>query len=315
VTHDQTFVQSLVDEGRISDEEARSHPQRSVLLQAVDGRVDVEPVIEVRQPVPGDRYLLCSDGLSGVVSEATIRDILADGTPQEATERLVDLALRAGAPDNVTVVVADVVDDDEPDQVPVMVGAAAEARHRGEAADEPEPGGGDGGPGGGLGGDEQPKGRHVRLMLPVLALLVLVVGAGVVGYRWTQNQYYVGVHNGNVVIYRGVPQAFVGRSLSHVVETTDVSASALPSFAASQAHDTIAVGDLDEAHRVVQVLRVQAAACAGRPAPAGCPPGVTAAPSASPSATVSPSSSPSTATGSPGPSPSASVPVVTGPTP
>src|SRR5262249_10541735 len=158
------------------------------------------------------------------------------------------LALRAGAPDNVTVVVADVVDDDEPDQAPVMVGAAAEGRHRGDAADGAGSTDGPTGPD----GDEPPQGRHVRLMVPAIALLLLVAGAGVVGYRWTQNQYYVGVHDGNVVIYRGVPQALVGRSLSHVVETTDVPASALPSYAASQAHDTIAVRDLDEARLVVQ---------------------------------------------------------------
>src|SRR4029079_9841280 len=129
VPNAQPFVRWLVDEGRISHEEAKHHPQRSLLLQALDGRVEVEPVIVLKTPRHGDRYLLCSDGLTAVVSEAVIRDVLSVGTPREATDRLVDLALRAGAPDNVTVIVADVVDDDGPDQEPVLVSAVLGSEH------------------------------------------------------------------------------------------------------------------------------------------------------------------------------------------
>ncbi len=132
VTHDQTFVQSLIDQGRISDEDAKTHPQRNLLLQALDGRVEVEPEVVLRTPRLGDRYLLCSDGLSSVVSEPTIRDVLEVGTPREAADRLVDLALRAGAPDNVTCLVADVVDEDDDVAPPVavVVGAAADSGAR-----------------------------------------------------------------------------------------------------------------------------------------------------------------------------------------
>jgi PPM family protein phosphatase len=317
VTHDQTFVQSLIDQGRISDEDAKTHPQRNLLLQALDGRVEVEPEVVLRTARPGDRYLLCSDGLSSVVSEPTIRDVLEVGTPREAADQLVDLAVRAGAPDNVTCLVADVVDEDEDvaPPVPEVVGAAADSAHArrvgvsatsaAEAAVDPAPGDADEpddlddtGHGG------HPRG--FRLLLPVVALLVLVAAAGYAGYRWTQTQYYVGVDSGQVVIYRGVPQKLVGRSLSEVVEPSDVQASTLPSFSQGQLHDTIAATSLDEARRIVDHLRTQATACTGDPAPDGCPPGPTPSGTPTPSISTGPSiaSTPSpTTTPSASPSP------------
>src|SRR5438874_4695111 len=104
VTKDDTYVQMLVDEGRITAEEASSHPQRSLLTRALDGR-DIHPAYLVRQALPGDRYLLCSGGLSGVVSAETIGQTLRDYTdPGQCVDRLVQLALRGGGPDNVTVI-------------------------------------------------------------------------------------------------------------------------------------------------------------------------------------------------------------------
>ncbi|MGP9760635.1 PP2C family protein-serine/threonine phosphatase [Corynebacterium sp. AOP12-C2-36] len=109
ITKDDTFVQSLVDEGKLAPEDVSSHPQRSLILKALTGR-PVEPTLTLRDAQPGDRYLLCSDGLSDPVSFDTIRDVLATGTPEESGSQLINLALRGGGPDNVTVVVADVVD-------------------------------------------------------------------------------------------------------------------------------------------------------------------------------------------------------------
>ncbi len=130
ITHDHTLVQSLVDEGRISVDDVSTHPQRSLLLRALDGRSMAEPDLSVHEGQVGDRYLLCSDGLSGVVSDETLRDTLASiEDPETVTRQLIDLALHGGGPDNITCIVADVVDTGTtrtpPTGTPVMAGAAA----------------------------------------------------------------------------------------------------------------------------------------------------------------------------------------------
>src|ERR687897_485420 len=108
ITHDDTFVQALIDECRLTDEEASSHPQRSLILHALNG-ADVEPDLSIREVRIGDRYLLCSDGLSDVVSPDTLLEALRLPDPHESADRLVELALRAGGPDNITCIVADVI--------------------------------------------------------------------------------------------------------------------------------------------------------------------------------------------------------------
>jgi serine/threonine protein phosphatase PrpC len=111
ITHDHTQVQSLIDEGRLTPEEAASHPQRSLLLRALQGGGGVTADLKLHEARLGDRYLLCSDGLSAVVPEAAVHDVLATaGDPDDAVRRLVDLANDAGGPDNVTCVVADVAE-------------------------------------------------------------------------------------------------------------------------------------------------------------------------------------------------------------
>lgn len=129
ITEDDTFVQSLVNEGKLEPEDVSSHPQKSLILKAYTGR-HVEPHLEMVEVKPGDRLLLCSDGLSDPVSPETIEVALAQGTPEIASQRLIELALRSGGPDNITVVVADVVDDEEADapelpSTPALAGALA----------------------------------------------------------------------------------------------------------------------------------------------------------------------------------------------
>lgn len=133
LTHDHTYVQTLVDAGRITEEQAATHPKRSLLMRALDGMNPVEADLSVREARIGDRYLLCSDGLSGVVDEASIAGSLTMSDPTGCVTRLVDLALERGAPDNVTVVVADVIAaESEREELfaPVVVGAAGEPRVR-----------------------------------------------------------------------------------------------------------------------------------------------------------------------------------------
>ncbi|MDT9681943.1 Stp1/IreP family PP2C-type Ser/Thr phosphatase [Streptomyces sp. TRM76323] len=134
ITQDHTWVQRLVDEGRITEEEATTHPQRSLLMRALGSGDHVEPDLSIREVRAGDRYLICSDGLSGVVSHQTMEETLAGYQgPQETVQELIQLALRGGGPDNITVIVADVLDVDGGDTLagrlsdsPVVVGAVAE---------------------------------------------------------------------------------------------------------------------------------------------------------------------------------------------
>ncbi|WP_035847200.1 BofC C-terminal domain-containing protein [Kitasatospora azatica] len=137
ITQDHTWVQRLVDEGRITSEEAETHPQRSLLMRALDGRGQVEPDLSIREVRAGDRYLICSDGLSGPVSHQTLEETLGSFyAPEPTIQELIQLALRGGGPDNITCIVADVLDVGPSDTLsgqfataPVVVGAVAEGPH------------------------------------------------------------------------------------------------------------------------------------------------------------------------------------------
>jgi PPM family protein phosphatase len=321
ITKDHTFVQRLVDDGRITLEEAEQHPQRSVLMRVLSDVIDdVEPDLSMREGKLGDRYLLCSDGLSSVVSFDTLRDTLDAGRdPATTCEMLVQLALRSGAPDNVTCIVADVVDAvGTPDNVPVVVGAASHhqpprLQHRAgqatsaaeraaeltapqPAADEP---------------DEEPApagpGRSaLRMGLAVIAILLLL-GLGAFGaYRWSQGQFYVGSSSGSVAIFRGLPQNVGPVSLSSVATVAaDVQVADLPQFARQQVDEGIPAQDEPAAVEIVNRLRTQAAACkaqsSGEPAP-GATPSATPSAGATPSTTAAPSPTPAPAP-TPAPSP------------
>ncbi len=138
ITQDHTWVQRLVDEGRITEEEATTHPQRSLLMRALGSGDHVEPDLSIREVRAGDRYLICSDGLSGVVSHQTLEETLAGyHGPHETIQELIQLALRGGGPDNITCIVADVLDVDgnetmaaQLNDTPVIVGAVAENQHQ-----------------------------------------------------------------------------------------------------------------------------------------------------------------------------------------
>jgi len=161
ITHDHTLVQSLVDEGRISADDVSTHPQRSLLLRALDGRSVAEPDLSVHDGRPGDRYLLCSDGLSGVVSDEVLRETLAAiEDPETVTRQLIELALHGGGPDNITCIVADVVDTATSrgplTGTPVLAGAAANVSDPRLSTDGTAPGS----PGSSFGAVDDPLENH-----------------------------------------------------------------------------------------------------------------------------------------------------------
>jgi protein phosphatase len=230
VTKDDTYVQMLVDEGRITAEEASSHPQRSLLTRALDGR-DIDPEYSVRQAVPGDRYLLCSDGLTAVVSGETIAQSMREyADPGQCVERLVQLALRGGGPDNITVIIADVTDGDIVEQRPLVGGAAARDRgmlpsvegstpaSRASAlqaprAAAPEPPAEE---------EPRPKRHPVRTSVLLIAVLIVLGGGLWGGWAWSQSQYYVGATpDGMVAVFQGVPVQIAGVHLSKVHQSSE----------------------------------------------------------------------------------------------
>ena len=123
ITRDDTLIQHLIDEGRLTYEEARSHPQRSMVLKVLTGR-EVEPSVKTLQAKPRDRYLICSDGLSDYAPLDAISDVLSLPNPQRCTQALIRLALQRGSQDNISCIVADVVGGESGYNIALLTGAA-----------------------------------------------------------------------------------------------------------------------------------------------------------------------------------------------
>ena len=280
VTKDHTFVQRLLDEGRLTEEEAERHPQRSVLMRVL-GDVDADPELDLslRPAHPGDRWMLCSDGLSGLVSLDTIDATLKDvADPGECADALVQLALKGGGPDNITCIVADVVDledlprgDEAPSTTPQIVGSAARNRHQPTAAsgpaakaaaltrEEPEVPYEDEDF-----SEEEPPRRSPWPAFVVLVLLIALLG-GLAwgGYTWSQRQFYVGTDGTRVVLYQGLAQDLGPISLSQELEATDIELEDLPEITRQQVESTISAADRESADQIID--RLEQAADANRP--------------------------------------------------
>ena len=282
ITKDHTFVQRLVDSGRITEEEAKTHPRRSVLMRVL-GDVESQPEIDtsVLETQPGDVWLLCSDGLCGYVEDIDIERILLRRTSlQGAVDSLIDKSLAHGAPDNVTVVLVETLA--EPDQSepagPRFAGSAAHevpetepvstARNRilnrrrvrraqpvAESHFEPRV-------------DEYLKEliaetkrrnrrRRILGVLALLAVIAAIAGALAIGYQWTQTRYFVGTDGQTVIIYRGVQQNIAGLSLSSVAENTEIPLSSLDGLEQRQLQRTLSAGSLAEARDIVTRLGVE----------------------------------------------------------
>ncbi len=290
LTTDHTFVQTLIDDGRITEAEARTHPHRNLILKAIDSVHEVEPDLFHVDLEEGDRVLLCSDGILSL-TDARIADIMGSGSADYAAVELVRAALEAGSHDNVTCIVADVVGPDLPvpdDLVPLLVGAAADLPRRGRsslgmsslfrghrAGDTGElepvlaeiPNGVEYA----IAGDPpidpeavryapRPPERYVwarRLLVAAILLGLLWVGVAV-AWSWSQQQYYVGAGTGDdsdvVMIYRGLNADLPGVELSHPYESSNVSLALLSDYQAGQVREGIDADSLDDARQTVQNL-------------------------------------------------------------
>lgn len=282
VSTDHTFVQRLVDSGRITEEEAMVHPRRSVLMRVL-GDVDASPEIDtwVLDTRPGDRWLICSDGLSGVVKHDDLQAALAgrDG-PKQVADRLLKQSLDAGAPDNVTAIVLDIADTARGEIVkePVTVGSAAAPLSFGtepkpatratrlpslrlhpirpatgpthfepqsedyldELIEEDE---------------RRVRRRRLTWLIGVIALVVVLALAALLGYQWTQSRFFVGAtSSGTVAVFQGVQQDLGPISLSHVYEESGVRVSQLPAYDRQLVEQTINADSLDAARAIVNEL-------------------------------------------------------------
>ena len=282
ITTDHTFVQRLVDTGRISEEEALVHPRRSVLMRVL-GDIEQFPEVDIDtyETKPGDRWMACSDGLSGVVPDQLMKNILLSNVDiQEAGELLVGEALEFGAPDNVTVVLVDVIDaKDEIDFSPgrTLVGSAANEvvieQRKGlqvlrllnpltllELLQKPE--------------DpvsfapeseellekilKETKGRvRARRFRQIATYLLLIAIASYglfLAIEYTQTRYFVAINDGYVVIFKGIKEELGPFKFSSVYEVTDVSVDSLTDFQREALERSITAESPEEAQRIVSQL-------------------------------------------------------------
>ena len=266
ITRDHSFVQQLLDEGRINAQEALHHPQRSLVTRVLTGKTDDHPDLSVRELRSGDRLLLCSDGVTDYVAEDTVADILrSPGSAGDIADQLIAISLRASTRDNITVVVADAVESDGSTN-PQVVGAASQRRgpHRTEGGvstpasraaalshrthDEPE-------------APELAEEGHagpltwLRRGLVTVAALAVIAAAGYGTFLWSQEQYFVGESEGNVAIFRGLSQDLGPWSLSEPSTVTDVRVDELPPFYQERVSATLSADDEPDAESIVTELR------------------------------------------------------------
>lgn len=284
LSHDHTFVQSLVDEGRISLQEAQNHPHRNLILRVLDGRPDSDPDLEILDIRAGDRLMLCSDGIPDYVGDDVIAATMRAGTPDSVAVDLITIALESGSNDNVTCVVADVVTSGG-SREPQLVGAAAELGQGGNGPERtievrrgaPAGAGGRGGPT----PDELEELRYapqaprrfrwIKRLGAIAVLVALIAIVGAVAYGWTQNQYYVGSDGDHVAIYRGIDEAIPGINLSSIYEVQPLNVDQLPTYRREQVEATISASSLQDARNIVGQLRELAAECARRHTPTPTP--------------------------------------------
>jgi protein phosphatase len=267
LTEDHTLVHRMVQQGEITEAEAERHPQRSVVTRALGMEVSI-PVDEIIVDLEGgDRLLICSDGLTSMVDDATIGRILAaEPDPQRAAEALVKAANERGGVDNTTVIVI-AVDDGEP-----PAPATAETRHDTVLAPAGAPEGppSTASPAEARSAIARPQRARARRsprrwgrIAVVVGAVAVVLVAGLIGLRtYLDSQWYVGVANGHVAIYEGIPAEIVGFQLHHVVVETTTSAAEAEQLAVYRTHltDGITAQSRADAEQIVAQIRADVTA-------------------------------------------------------
>ncbi len=267
-------MQSLVDEGKISDAEAAIHPHRSLLLKVLNGQPANDPDLAIVPVQAGDRLMFCSDGVCGLIDDDEIEAALRMPDLDAALDQLVSEALAEGGIDNITAIVADVVEDGGTDDA-----AGARRRRRAEIPDRQR-----------RIGTAEPATttRHPdhrspvvveddearysprapnkrRMMRPLVGLLVLllIAGAGLAAaYAWTRTQYYVGAAGDKVAIYQGLSDGLPGVQLSRVFEVQPLAIADLPPYYQEQVRANIDVPTLESARETIMELTAAAERCA-----------------------------------------------------
>lgn len=223
VTHDHSYVEELVDAGEITADEARIHPNRSVITRALGSDPAMYADHFQLNIEEGDRLILCSDGLSSMIPDAEIEAVATQSpTAQLCTDNLVDAALAAGGGDNVTVVVVDVVDD----------GRMRDLVRR----------------------------RRRNLLVGLAGIVVALVAACCIGAFIIMNSLFLGVYDGRVAIYTGVPESFLGIDLYRLYDETAISIGDLPADTQNRLQEGIGQSSMDEARATLSSYREQIAA-------------------------------------------------------
>jgi protein phosphatase len=244
ITSDHTYVQTLVDSGEISIQEASVHPRRNLLMRAIDGIHDVSMDIKTLEVEAGDRFLVCSDGLTGVLSNEKIAEILSQSDLTYAVSTLIDLSLAAGAPDNVTIVVGEYLTD-APEIENFLVGSAnSDVIH---SAAKPE--------------------MKKRTVWPwVLGICVLLIAAVAVFSLWLTSQWYIGTKDSVVVVYQGINQTIGTIELSQEVFRTDIPLNILNEMDLENVKQGINQPDLKTAQDTIQEILARSPICVFDPA-------------------------------------------------
>ena len=257
VTVDHSLVQELVDDGRLSPEDAERHPQRSVITRALGIDPEVEFDLFTYKLQVGDRLLLCSDGLSDVVGTTQIRNVLLRvRSPQKAARQLVTVANEQGGPDNITVIVVDAVDESalpevEDDQtgdltagaatgaMPLVEGDGAPGRRGGRAARAAK---------------DRSLATHRRLQRVLVAGIVVLVAAAllVAGRSFLFSRYWVGFDGDTVAVFQGVPGNVAGLRFSRLVERSLVSRAQVPPAYAARLEDGVQADGLEDARNIAR---------------------------------------------------------------